>query len=183
MFLLNINFQDVQGAVTFITAIAALWMLAEFMKMKDAIKERTGINNETLKLRLQAYERLTIFAERAGLRNMISRMQIAGESAAVLHAAMITELKNEYDYNSSQQIYVSPEIWNAVTKLKDQNTYIINQLAAGLPPQANAVDLSKHILQYSLSANAELNVFVLDALQFEAKKLCDPELNLWSSML
>jgi hypothetical protein len=169
--LLDINFQDVQGAVTFITAIASLWMLAEFMKMKDAIKERAGINNETLKLKLQAYERLTIFAERAGLRNMVSRMPVSGESAAALHSAMITELRNEYEYNMSQQIYVSAEMWNAITKLKDQNTYIINQLAAGLPPQANALDLSKHILQYSLSANAELNLIVLDALQFEAKKL------------
>lgn len=169
--LLEINFQDVQGAVTFITAIATLWMLAEFMKMKDAIKERTGINNETLKLRLQAYERLAIFAERAGLRNIVSRMQVTGESAATLHNAMIAEIKNEYDYNASQQIYVSPEMWNAITKLKDQNIYIINQLAAGLPPQANAVDLSKHILQYSLSSNAELNLIVLEALQFEAKKI------------
>lgn len=171
MFLLEFNFQDVQGAVTFISAIGIIWLLAEFMKMKEAIKERTGINNETLKLKLQAYERLTIFAERAGLKNLAGRMQLTGESAAALHSAMITELKNEYEYNTSQQVYVSPEIWNAVTKLKDQNIYIINQLAAGLPPQANALDLSKHILQYSLSNNAELNLIVLDALQFEAKKL------------
>lgn len=171
MLLWDINLQDVQGAVTFISAIGIIWMLAEFMKMKESIKERTGINNETLKLKLQAYERLTVFAERAGLRNLVSRMPVTGESAAALHSAMITELKNEYEYNTSQQIYVTPEIWNAVTKLKDQNVYIINQLAAGLPPQANAQDLSKHILQYSLSNNAELNLIVLDALQFEAKKL------------
>lgn len=171
MFLLNFNFQDLQVAVTFISAIGILWLLAEFMKMKDAIKERTGINNETLKLRLQAYERLTIFTERAGLKNIVSRMELSGESAGSLHSAMINELKNEYEYNASQQIYVSPELWNAVTKLKDQNTYIINQLAAGLPPQANAMDLSKHIMQYSLASNAELNLIVLDAIQFEAKKI------------
>lgn len=171
MILLDIGFQDIQGAVTFISGIGIVWLLAEFMKMKDAIKERTGINNETLKLRLQAYERLTIFAQRAGLKNVVGRMEMQGESAAALHSAMIIDIKNEYDYNSSQQIYVSPEVWNAITKLKEQNIYIINQLAAGLPPQANALDLSKHILQYSLSNNAELNVIVLDALQFEAKKI------------
>lgn len=168
---MDITLQDVQGAVTFISAIGIVWLLAEFMKMKEAIKERTGINNETLKLQLQAYERLTVFSQRAGLKNLVSRMSVTGESAGALHAEMITELKNEYEYNASQQIYVTPEIWNAVTKLKDQNIYIINQLAAGLPPQANAMDLSKHILQYSLTANAELNVIVLDAIQFEAKKL------------
>jgi hypothetical protein len=171
MSLIAISLQDVQGAVTFISAIGIIWLLAEFMKMKEAIKERTGINNETLKLKLQAYERLTVFAERAGLRNLVSRMPLSGESAAGLHSAMITEIKSEYEYNTSQQIYVTPEIWNAIIKLKDQNIYILNQLAAGLPQQANAADLSKHILQYSMSNNAELNMIVLDALQFEAKKL------------
>jgi hypothetical protein len=168
---MKFNFQDLQTVVTFITAIGIIWMLAEFMKMKEAIRERLGINNETLKLKLQAYERLTVFAQRAGLGNMVGRMPVQGESAASLHAAMITELKSEYEYNASQQIYVTPEIWNAVSKLKDQNIYIINQLAAGLPPEARAVDLSKHIIQYSLTQNAELNTIVLDAIQFEAKKL------------
>lgn len=168
---MKFNFQDLQAVVTFVSAIGIVWMLAEFMKMKEAIKERTGINNETLKLKLQAYERLTVFAQRAGLGNLVGRMPVAGESAAALHAAMITELKNEYEYNASQQIYVTPEIWNAVSKLKDQNIYIVNQLAAGLPPEARAVDLSKHIIQYSLTQNAELNTIVLDAIQFEAKKL------------
>ncbi len=168
---MKFNFQDLQTVVTFISAIGIIWMLAEFMKMKEAIRERLGINNESLKLKLQAYERLTVFAERAGLGKLVARMPVAGESAASLHAAMITELKNEYEYNTSQQIYVTPEIWNAVSKLKDQNIYIINQLAAGLPPEARAVDLSKHIIQYSLTQNAELNTIVLDAIQFEAKKL------------
>lgn len=168
---MKFNFQDLQTVVTFISAIGIIWMLAEFMKMKEAIKERLGLNNETLKLKLQAYERLTVFAQRAGLGNLVSRMPVSGESAAALHAAIITELKNEYEYNTSQQIYVTPEIWNAVSKLKDQNIYIVNQLAAGLPPEARAVDLSKHIIQYSLTQNAELNTIVLDAIQFEAKKL------------
>ena len=124
---MKFNFQDLQLVVTFVSAIGIRWMLAEFMKMKEAIKERTGINNESLKLKLQAYERLTVFAQRAGLGNLVGRMPVAGESAAMLHAAMVTELKNEYEYNTSQQIYVTPEIWNAVSKLKDQNIYIINQ--------------------------------------------------------
>ncbi|MEJ7626010.1 MAG: hypothetical protein WKF35_04020 [Ferruginibacter sp.] len=171
MNLLQINVQDLQVVVTFISAIGIIWMLAEFMKMKEAIKQRAGINNETLLLKLQAYERLTVFSERTGLKNLVGRMALNGESAASLHASIITEIKNEFEYNTSQQIYVTPEIWNAVTKLKDQNIYIINQLAAGLPPQANAIDLSKHLLQYSMSNNAELHSIVLDAIQFEAKKL------------
>lgn len=137
-----------------------------------AIKSYQKSNHaETLSLQLQAYERLAVFAERSGLKNLISRASSFGESAAGLHHQLVETLKSEYEYNVSQQIYVSQEIWDAVTKLKDQNIYIINQLGGGLPPHATSLDMSKRILEYSLGQNSELNLIVLDAIQHEAKKL------------
>lgn len=102
---------------------------------------------------------------------MIARTVYRDQSAAGLHRDLVQNLNEEYDYNLTQQIYVSKEIWNAITKLRDQNIYIINQIAATLPGNASGMDLSKHILEYSLTDKAELNVIVLDAIQYEAKKL------------
>lgn len=173
MILLEVTSLHLTIAGVFMFMVAIAWLLAEFKGMKDEMRERLGINNETIKLRLQAYERLTLYAERAGLKNLVSRVSTNsfGESAAVMHNRMIEELKSEYEYNVSQQIYVSKEVWNAVTKLKDQNIYIINQLAGGLDHQASSLDLSKRILEYSMTQNAELNTIVLDAIQYEAKKI------------
>jgi hypothetical protein len=173
MILLEVTSLHITIAGVFMFLVAIAWLLAEFKGMKDEMRERLGINNETLKLKLQAYERLTLYAERAGLKNLVSRISAGsfGESAAAMHNRLIEELKSEYEYNVSQQIYVSKEIWNAVTKLKDQNIYIINQLAGALPNEANSLDLSKRILEYSMTQNAELNAIVLDALQYEAKKI------------
>ncbi|MBX2887637.1 MAG: hypothetical protein KF829_03220 [Ferruginibacter sp.] len=167
---LEINLQDIQAAISFVSMIAFLWLLIEFKGMKDAIKEKTGISNEGLRLKMQAYERMSLYAERAGLKNLVGRLPLTGEPALVAHERMVTELRSEYEYNISQQVYVSPEVWNAVTKLRDQNIYIINQLYAGLPQNASDADLGKRILEYSLNHNAELNNIVLDALQFEAKQ-------------
>ena len=71
----------------------------------------------------------------------------------------------------TQQIYINSEVWNAVTKMKDQNIYVINHIAANLPPGATAIDLSKLIIEYSMTPNADLNKVVLEALQFEAQKI------------
>ncbi|MEP7164145.1 MAG: hypothetical protein ABI741_05590 [Ferruginibacter sp.] len=165
------KFEYIQVAVMLVFFVVIMILLMEFRSMKDLIKERAGINNDTIKLQLEALERLTLFTERAGLKNLISRISPTGLYAAGLHAEMIDSLKTEYDYNISQQIYISPEVWNAVTRLKDQNIYIINQLAATLPPDAMGLDLSKRILEYSITKDAELNRIVLDAIQFEAKKI------------
>ncbi|MEO6671756.1 MAG: hypothetical protein ABIN36_19890 [Ferruginibacter sp.] len=171
MTLLDVNFQYIEIAVMVIYFAIMGFVLVEFRAMKELIRERADVNNEGIRLKMQALERLTLFAERAGLKNMIGRIESMQMSASRLHGTLVDMLKAEYEYNVSQQIYVSPEVWNAITRLKDQNIYIINQLAATLPHEAIAMDLSKRILEYSMQNNAELNLIVLDALQYEAKRI------------
>ena len=171
MYLLEINGTSIQIAGTFLFFIAIAWLLAEFNGMKTAIQERLGINNETIKLKLQAYERLTLFAERAGLKNLVSRLHTEDGSAREMQMALVHSLNSEYEYNISQQIYVNAELWKAVTKLRDQNIFIINQIAAALPVTASAMDLSRAIIEYAANPNAEINKIVLEALQYEAQKI------------
>lgn len=173
MILLEVTAVHIAVGASFAAFIALAWLLAEFKGMKDEIKEKLGVNNEAIKLKLQAFERLTLFAERAGLKNLVAREAAAmdSSSAASFHQALVSTLKNEYEYNASQQIYVSPQVWAAVTRLKDQNIYVLNQLAATLPHNASAFDLSKVVLEYSMTEKAELNTVVLDALKYEVKSV------------
>jgi len=163
--------RDVQIAVMFMFFIAIAWLLAEFKGMKDEIRERMGINNESMKLKLQAYERLSLFAERCALKNLVARTSFAGNNVVDYQLSLLDTIKSEYEYNVSQQIYVSADIWKAITNLKDQNIFIINQIAAMLQPNGDGIELSRALLQYAGNKDAELSTLVLDALQFEAKKI------------
>jgi hypothetical protein len=171
MYLLEVTATGIAIAGTFVAFIAIAWLLAEFNGMKELLKERLGLNNETIKLKLQAYERLTLYAERAGLKNLVSRLHSEDTSARQMQMELLQTLNSEYEYNVSQQIYITPELWKAVTKLRDQNIFIINQIAAALPATASAMDLSKLLLEYSMTNNAEINKIVLEALQYEAQKI------------
>lgn len=171
---MNLSATSVQNIILgaiFMFFIAIAWLLAEFKGMKDNIEERMGINNEVIKLKLQALERFTLYAERSSLKNLISRTSASGMSVVDLQLSLLDALRSEYEYNVTQQIYVDPKMWKAIGNLKDQNTFIINQLAATLPSDANGIELSKRILEYVASTDAELNTVVLSALQFEAKRL------------
>ena len=163
--------QNIIFGAIFMFFISIAWLLAEFKGMKDEIKERLGINNETIKLKLQACERLTLFAERCSLKNLVTRMPAVGLNVVDFQLTLLETIRSEYDYNITQMIYMSPEMWKAISNLKEQNIFIINQLAATLPPQANGIELSKRILEYVSTTNAELSTVVLSALQFEAKRL------------
>ena len=126
----------------------------------------------TRPLQLQAYERLVILTERVALPNLVSRANQPGISAREMQLLMLESIKQEFEYNSSQQIYVSPVSWQAVNKLKEQNMLIINQIAQTLSPDAKGIDLGKKIMELIIAQDKEaLHNIVLEALNYEARKL------------
>ncbi len=152
--------------------LALIWMITDFNALKKDIKEKTINNPETLKLRLQAYERLALLAERISLQNLLTRVSNAGLSSRQMQLSLIDAIRQEYEYNLSQQVYVSPEVWRAVNNLKEQNIYVVNQLASNMPYQASAMDLNKQIIDFLINnPKASLHTIVLEALNFEAKKI------------
>ena len=154
-------------------ALFAWYLLKNKYKAEkeEALGENTG-TKETRQLQLTAYERITLLAERTKLEGLISRLYQHGYSARDMQQVLIQSIRQEYDHNITQQIYVSAGIWNAVEKMKDQNMYIVSQLAVTLPQEANAMDLNKSILQFTMNnPDATMNKLLLEAIQFEAKKL------------
>ena len=126
----------------------------------------------TRPLQLQAYERLVILTERVALPNLVSRANQPGLTGREMQLLMLESIKQEFEYNSSQQIYVSPVAWQAVNNLKEQNMLIINQIAQTLPAEARGYDLGKRIMEVIIAQDKKaLHNIVLEALNYEARKL------------
>ena len=123
-------------------------------------------------LQLQAYERLVMLAERISIPSLISRVNQAGMNAKEMQMLLLESIKQEYEYNATQQIYVSPVAWKAIRNLKDQNMLIINQVASAIPPDAKGIDLNRQLLDFIMNdKRGTLPDIVLEALNYEAKKL------------
>lgn len=107
--------------------------------------------NITIPLRLQAYERLTLFIERISPRNLLNRVYQKDMNVAVYEAMLVQAIKSEFDHNLAQQIYVSRGVWETVRNVKEQEINIINTMARRLNPEAPAKELHKTILEYVLT--------------------------------
>lgn len=171
MLLFDVGFVELQGIATVIIFGLIFYLLTELRTIRAEMKAFKPAERGNTMLPLQAYERLSLLVDRLSLKNLVARLHSTTLSAAELHVLLIDTTRNEYEHNITQQIYVNPEVWKAITKMKEQNIYVINQLAAPLPQYAAALDLSKAILEYAGKENAELNDIVLDAIQYEVKKL------------
>ena len=126
----------------------------------------------TIPMKLQAYERLILLADRIALPNLISRTNQPGLSLREMQHLLVQTIRQEFDHNITQQIYVSPEAWDAIRNLKEQNLLIINQVASFLPETATGQDLNKALIEMMMqNPKASLHHIVSDALSFEAKKV------------
>ena len=156
-----------------ISIVALLIALLSFYLSKSKKTQPSNVEKyNAVPLQLQAYERLAVLCERIAIPNLISRVNHPQATAKEMQALLIENIKQEFEYNASQQIYVSKVTWDAVRNLRDQSMLIINQVANVLPAEAKANDLNKQLLQVMMDhQDAALHTIVLDALSFEAKKL------------
>ena len=112
------------------------------------IELKKTISNQTLPLRLQAYERVVLFIERVNPANLLIRLNSTAYPAAELHSLIVTEIRNEYQHNITQQLYVSNRAWAVVKRVKDDTLSIVNNAVKALPENATGLDLSKIILAH-----------------------------------
>lgn len=155
-----------------VSAIALLVSIFVYFNSRTKEEKKEEVDFTTRPLQLQAYERLVLLCERISLPSLISRVSQPGLSAREMQVFLIETIKQEYEYNISQQVYVSTIAWDAVRNLRDQSMLIINQISNVLPPDAKASDLNKQLLEVIMSQQEKaLHTIVLETLNFEAKQL------------
>jgi len=161
----------VVGLIALLVALYTFYLVNDLRK--NNIKQQPADSFSSKPLQLQAYERIAILADRISLASLVSRAnQQQGLDARQMQKLLIDSIKQEYEYNTSQQIYISPIAWETVKSLKDQNMLIINQMASTLPEGASGTDLNRRLLEFAMTQKkGMLHEVVLEALNFEAKKV------------
>jgi hypothetical protein len=77
---------------------------------------------------------------------MLIRLNAPSYSAQELYSLLLEEIRNEYQHNITQQIYVSSRAWGVVRNIKDDTVGIINNAAKGMPETATGLEFSKMLL-------------------------------------
>ncbi len=121
--------------------------LLQLTKSKILDLKKTSLAT-TLPLRLQAYERLALFIERINPENMLVRVHVSGTTVRELQQFLVEEIRTEYQHNITQQLYVSAQAWNVISRIKNDSINMVNNAARGLPADASSLELSKVILMH-----------------------------------
>lgn len=163
--------------IFFIVAIAVFLIGTVLVPYLRSRKQKTNTaaastDATSKQLQLQAYERLILLTDRIALPNLIPKLSQPGFTVQQMQLLLIENIKQEFEYNITQQMYVSSEAWNAVKNLKEQNISIVSQIAQMLPETATGFDLNRVLAEYLLNdKKGTLHELVSEVLSYEAKKL------------
>ncbi|MGP1363008.1 MAG: hypothetical protein ACTTKZ_04910 [Bacteroides sp.] len=145
--------------------------LAKALLRRDAVEQTLTTRKLTLPIRLQAYERLTLLMERISPENLLIRCEMGDYSAKEYEMALLADIRQEWEHNLSQQIYVSNEVWQQVRQAKGNVSKMVSMCGEKVHPASPANELSKMILAMLLELNTHPTSVALVALRSEASRL------------
>ena len=122
---------------------------------KRILELRMKNSEVILPIRLQAYERICLLLERITPSNMLVRLSSAGQSAADYQRILLAEIRNEFNHNVAQQMYMSEQAWEMVKRAKEDVVTLINSVYQHLPENAKGTDLAKKVLENVLATEAD----------------------------
>ncbi len=127
-----------------------LKMQAEELKVQLEIS-KNQLKQEDKKLitpiRLQAYERLALYLERISPQSLVFRNQKPGQTAYQLQSTLLQNIRDEFEHNLSQQLYVSSEVWSMIKTSKEEIVRLVNTAATNVQANEQAFELSKRIFE------------------------------------
>jgi hypothetical protein len=83
--------------------------------------------NKIIPMRLQAYERITLFLERIDPNKLLIRVKPFSDELSKYEELLIRNIEQEFEHNLTQQIYLTSECWNLVNAAKNATIHIIRQ--------------------------------------------------------
>lgn len=167
------------------TAFLALLIMFSFYALNKKISKLSQIPVQPLRrplnpdadkqltpMKLQAYERMILYVERIGLEGLVMRVFLPEMTAQQLQIALNRTIREEFEHNLTQQLYVSEAAWAEVKAAREYISSIIGQAYSNVSPSDNGMELAK--LLFAIVQNPELYSF--DTYPVAIKREMDREI-------
>ncbi len=138
---------------------------------RKLVEFKTKSQETVLPLRLQAYERICLYLERISPNNLVPRANTGGMKVAELHSVILGMVREEFNHNLSQQVYMSDAVWQEVKKAMNEVIGLVNSAAEGIDREANGLELVRAIFDRMVQYPEDPTQPALRAAKSEVQKI------------
>ena len=162
------------GVPPVMLGLAIFYLLRQYL-VREENQSHQEMRMERLRLvnplRFQAYERMVLLLERITPSQLIMRNNVPGGNAREMHQALISNIRQEFDHNLSQQLYISSNAWELIKNAREGVVSAINTSASQLKEDATSTDLARLILQDEMEGGISTIYKALEFLKEEARQI------------
>ena len=172
--LLEIVKYTLPALIVFFTAYFLLKTLLDSDQQRRRHELNVSNQKITTPLRLKAYERLVLYLERISPNSILPRTLKAEMTASQLQKLLIRTIREEFEHNLSQQVYISTKAWNATVSAKENMTKMVNMIAARVLADGknkSGAEFAKTMLEAIMDMKENPTSVAIDIVKGEAKEL------------
>lgn len=169
--ILEILKYTVPSGIVFATAYFLLKTFFEEQREIALIQSKSTSKSEMIPTRMQAYERLILFLERVEPNQMIPRVHRPAMTAMVFKRELQRTIRDEFEHNLTQQLYVSSEGWNKVIESRNAVNQLIELTAQNVGDNATGVQFSNALFEILGKAGVSPTADAIEMLKREARQL------------
>jgi hypothetical protein len=152
----------------------AAYLLVRTFIQKELDLKKLEVRGKSIELvlpnRLQAYERMALFLERVSPQNLLVRLNMSGMPSREFHQLLLSEIRNEYNHNVAQQVYISEQVWSLIKNAKEDLILSINDAAGEMGMESTSLDLSRKIFEKSINKQVDPIAHALVELKKEIQQ-------------
>ena len=134
---------------------AGVFYTAYFFLKKQSEKEVRHLQIELkrsrqeffLPSRVDAYQRAVLLMERIHPGSLVMRLHNPGHPAKRMQSDLLQAIREEYDHNVTQQMFISPQAWEMVRNSKEETIKIINLAGQQMDATALSTDMAAKIFE------------------------------------
>lgn len=167
-FILEVLKLTIPALIVFLTAYYVLRTYLNNQLQLKSIEIRKSQLQTTLPLKLQAYERLSLFCERIAIPSLLLRIRREEMSAGELRLALLLAIQQEYEHNITQQVYVSTQLWEIIKLARDEAMNVVTLVAGQTPAQAPGKELAQSLFNFLNQRESTIGENALLAIKKEA---------------
>ncbi len=170
----------IPSLVVFITAYTLIRLFLDDIKSKaqPVAKENNTqgllkIENQKiiLPLKLQACERITLYLERINPDSLIMRNHRSGMNAIDIQRELLKNIREEFEHNFSQQIYLNDSTWQAVRTAKDEMAKLVKLAGSQVEGSTSSIAYSETFIKMAGQLQTLPSQAAIEKIKAELKQL------------
>lgn len=125
----------------------------------------------SIPVKMQAYERMILLLERLDPVKSVNRVIKPGMTSRELQKKVMADIRNEFEHNITQQLYISNTAWEEVKKAKDEAMKLLAITITRTPDHGDAIEYTKMLIQVLAEVNATSTSAAINVVRNEAAKI------------